>query len=69
MRITDAKEKISVVNTFIIEIYMFILPIFSRVLAVIRKYGLIFIQDNIYLNDLKDFLFNYVFTFILIVKF
>ena len=69
MRITDAKEKISVVNTFIIEIYMFILPIFSRVLAVIRKFGLIFIQDNIYLNDLKDFLFNYVFTFILIVKF
>ena len=41
---------------------------FRRVLAVIRKYGLIFIQDIIYLNDLKDSLFNYVFTFILIVN-
>ena len=40
----------------------------SRVLAVIRKYGLIFIQDTIYLNDLKDSLFDYVFTFILIVN-
>ena len=31
---------------------------FSRVLAVIRKYSLMFILDIIYLNDLKDFLFN-----------
>ena len=42
---------------------------FSTVLSVIRKYGLIFTQDIIYLNDLKDSLFNYVFTFILIVNF
>ena len=36
---------------------------------VIRKYGLMFILDIISWNDLKDSLFNYVFTFTLIGNF